>query len=168
MIDILKTYYVEFELWRLPHRYGYLRTHKSCLVAKRQATQSRDAFAVLAAVLSMFISKRSCNEFNLSGPVGEPEWVKLLLSRGAHPSWVSEFKYSDVAQFSERIRRVGVIVRPGYKYRRHVPAMNYGKVPFWIQWLDHQKDWHGDSNNCQEYFPSENAGRIRNKSKCNL
>lgn len=119
---------LEFAPFPFPSSFGYLRSHKSKVIATRCAMQSQGAFANLAALCSFAIAQ------NLRSPAEiDPEWVRKLHDKGFHPAWVENFR---ATQFGDLVNteRVGAVIHPQCRWLFQVPIMLRANVPLWFYW----------------------------------
>ena len=124
---------VDFDVFRLPSRYGCDRAVHDPRYARKLAMRCRDAFMPLVSLCSFAISLHLTDEE--IHDVDNPAWAKLLIEkRGLHPEWVHSLRQSVVADFSPNTR-VGVIVDVAKcQWLSQVCAMLRARVPIWFYW----------------------------------
>jgi hypothetical protein len=113
---------LEFRYFPCPTHYGYLRPHRSEIVAQKCAMRACDAFAPLMAMCSLSLSffHGATNPHD-----ADPVWVKNILKSGCiHPEWIQQFRSSPIADFSGRYSRVGLITDV---------IAPHARVPVWLR-----------------------------------
>ena len=90
-----------------------------------------------------------------------PPWSDMLRAKGLHPEWVNMLETSQLADFSEYNKRVGVFVLPTCKYLQDIDKMLRANVPIWFCW-DNRVDFRHNDFVYQRYCPTtEEVRRAR-------
>jgi len=145
---------LESRYFPFPHTYGYLRDHTRERAARKCAMRSRDAFIPLMALCSMGISFYTAT---LVTHGDEPRWVKILVNeRKIHPEWVQQLQNSPIADFSERVPRVGVVVDVHEcQWLEQMRRLVRVKIPTWFVWSTLDKSLRCSPNpHIKIYFPN--------------
>jgi hypothetical protein len=121
---------LEFRVFRRPSQFGYSRKFRKSDQSRRCCINGRNAFVPLMALCSYAISitPNFTNE--------NPPWVGKLEEMGVHPEWVQLLKSSQLADFSESNKRLGVIIQPNCKWLNRIPNMIRANVPLYFLWDD--------------------------------
>ena len=133
--------------FRKPEEYLYRQQFDTRQRMVGCAMRSRDAFLPLMATCSYVISHTP--NFTAS----PPPWSDMLRAKGLHPEWVNMLETSQLADFSEYNKRVGVFVLPTCKYLQDIDKMLRANVPIWFCW-DNRVDFRHNDFVYQRYCPT--------------
>ena len=135
-------------LWfRTPAEYLYQQqfdTHRRMVGC---TMRSRDTFVPLMAICSYVIS---CTPNFTHSP---PPRSAMLRAKGLHPEWVNMLETSQLADFSEHNKRVGVFVLPTCGCLQNIDRMLRANVPVWFFW-DNRMDFRNNQLIHQRYCPT--------------
>jgi hypothetical protein len=112
-----------FTWFRTPSAYFYLKRFNTCQRMVECAMSARDAFLPLMAICSYAIS------LTHNFTVESAPWGIMLQAKGLRPEWVKMLETSQLADFSESNKRVGVFVQPTCGYLRYIDHMMRAHVP---------------------------------------
>ena len=122
---------LDFKPYRLPHQWGYLKTHEDQYHARIRIWNSRNAFVPLLALCAYAVSL-SQGKF-LSEQRGEVNWIRTLVDKyHVCSAWANELANS--WYFSPRTLRVGVYIDlESFPYSDLMDYYIVYGVPIWIR-----------------------------------
>lgn len=119
------------EHWPNPSIYGYRRVHSTPGEAVAAIRDSRLAFLVLAARLSMAIAVWTPENRSLPDV---PAWVRCLRQRDIPEAWITALQTSSISHFRYGLR-AGVVVHPeDCPWKQHLSCYVRAKVPVFVVW----------------------------------
>jgi hypothetical protein len=114
-----------------PHKFGYLREHKTKQYAAKAVSRSRAAFTPLVAWCSWFF-------VSAGGDIqsATPRWYTILEdSQMVHADWLTEMRKNELGDFSGNVKRVGMFVHLGRcSWLSIIRAYLAANVPIWFLW----------------------------------
>lgn len=138
------TFPLDLKFFPLPSTYGYMRSHRLSHVAQKCAQNSRDAFLPLIGMCSWVIAIHEAARKTLPYPqvLSVSRWTEILQNRGGvHPEFICEIVRSPIADMSERITRLGVVLDMRFEenHKKLLQKIQHAHVPVWLIWGDPQK-----------------------------